>query len=38
MEIPERLKMSRVLLGELEKNIIGLEPCFIFGKASLPNY
>jgi len=26
MDIPERLKMSRVLLGELEKNIVGLEP------------
>ena len=26
MDIPERLKMSRVLLGELEKNIIDLEP------------
>ena len=26
MNIPDRLKMSRVLLGELEKNIVGLEP------------
>lgn len=26
MEIPERLKMSRVLLGELEKNIVDLAP------------
>ena len=26
MDIPERLKMSRVLLGELEKNIVDLEP------------
>ena len=26
MEIPEKLKMSRVLLGEFKKNIIDLEP------------
>jgi len=26
MDIPERLKMSRVLLGELEKNIVDLDP------------